>query len=89
MTKMHRTDDKSDLITAQGIVDYINMVLLGEEDLFWESECLPKRKYSEKIVGEDFQKKVLESKNDVAVFVAHPLKRKNRKLAEVWEHVAR
>jgi len=57
--------------------------------LYWETEKVPKKKYTQKVVGEDFEKRVLESKKDVVLLITHPVKEKNRGLLEHFECLAR
>ena len=40
-------------------------------------------------MGEDFEKRVLESKKDVVLLITHPNKSKNRKLLEQFEELTR
>ena len=58
---------------------------LEKYPLFFESEKIPTLKYSEKVVGEDFRKRVLESDEDCLVFLQHPNKEKNGKYNEIFE----
>lgn len=46
---------------------------------------IPKQKYTKKIVGEDFDKRIMESKKDALVLVYHPVKEKNRDLVDKYE----
>lgn len=39
--------------------------------------------------GEDFDKRVLESKKDTLILIQHPLKENNRKLSEMFEEYTR
>jgi hypothetical protein len=57
--------------------------------LYWETEKVPKKKYTQKVVGEDYEKRVLESKKDVVLLITHPVKEKNRGLLEHFESLAR
>jgi len=41
------------------------------------------------VVGEDFEKRVLESKKDVVLLITHPVKSKNRRLLEHFEELVR
>lgn len=41
------------------------------------------------MVGEDFEKRVLESKKDVVLLITHPVKSKNRGLLEHFEELVR
>ena len=61
----------------------------NEEPLYWESEKIPKVTHSLKVAGEDFEKRILESKKDALVLVSHPIKEKNRKMLELYEEFVR
>jgi hypothetical protein len=58
----------------------------GELPLYFKSDKDKwSQKHSIKIVGEDFEKRVIETKKDALVFIYHPLKEKNRGLKEKFE----
>ena len=60
----------------------------GERPLYWESEKPKVDKYSQKVVGEDFEKVVIDSEKDALVLIYHPLSEKNRGLKEKFEKFA-
>ncbi len=85
MPKMYQTDDMETLINPAKLTEFVKSAINGEAKLFWESEKVPKQKYSVKIVGEDFDKRILESKQDALVLIYHPTRNKNRALLDQYE----
>ena len=88
MSKMYYLEDKSKLFDSDAICQFVQSSIIGELHLYWEREKLPKQKYSEKIVGEDFEKRILESGKNAIVLFYHPIKDKNRNVCEQFEHFA-
>ena len=86
---MHQTGDLNTITNPEKIVQFVKESINGELPYFWETDKETKRRFSEKIVGEDFDKRVLSSKKDAVVFIAHPIKEKNRHMAPLWERLAR
>ena len=89
MSRMYQTADRDILTDPDKLVDFVKSAVLGQLPLYWETEKVPKKKYTQKVVGEDFEKRVLESKKDVLLLVTHPIKDKNRDLLERYEELAR
>jgi len=77
---MHHTSDPETLTDPEKLVDFVKSAVLGQLPNYWETDKTPKQKYSIKIVGEDFEKRIVDSKKDALVLVYHPLKEKNRQL---------
>lgn len=49
---------------------------------------MPKERFSQKVVGEDFEKRLLDSKKDAILLIQHPIKEKNSQLVEQYEELA-
>ena len=61
MPKMYHTQQLETLLNPSKLVDWLKAAINGEEKLYWETENIPKQRYSEKLVGEDFDKRILET----------------------------
>ena len=57
---------------ADNSTKLIDEVDKQSEKYFFESEILPIKKYSEKVVGEVMKKRLLTSEEDCLVFLEHP-----------------
>jgi hypothetical protein len=55
---MHHTFDQDILTNPEKLVNFIQQAVLGQLPLYWETEQVPKQKYSQKVVGEDFEKRI-------------------------------
>jgi len=86
---MHHTFDQDILTNPEKLVNFIQQAVLGQLPLYWETEKVPKQKYSQKVVGEDFEKRIQDSKKDVLLLVTHPTKDKNRKILAAYEELSR
>ncbi len=82
---MFKLDGLDNLTDAEKIVNFVKASVNGENKVYWDTTPIPKTKYSQKIVGEDFDKRILESKRDALVLVYHPIKEKNRELLSLYE----
>ena len=89
MPRMHHTSDPETLTDPEKLVDFVKSAVLGQLPNYWETDKTPKQKYSIKIVGEDFEKRIVDSKKDALVLVYHPLKEKNRQLQDSFEEFTR
>lgn len=89
MSKVYREDDLESLFNPEKINGFVGEVLNGERPLFWESQIDKAPKYSQKIVGEDFEKRVYDNERDALVLIYHPIKSKNRGLKAKFENFAR
>jgi len=67
------------------LVKFIKQSLNGDLPYYFESEKQKKIKFSKKVVGEDFTKRVFESNKDALVLIYHPNKEKNRGLKEKFD----
>lgn len=85
-TKMYKLNNE---ITAAGIKNLIDSVEEGSTQYFFESEKVPRVKYSEKVVGEDLKKKVLTSDKDCLLFLQNPDKSQNKGYATKYEKFAK
>ena len=91
MPKMYHTSDFDGVISdPDKLVAFVKGAVEGALPLYWETERLPKLKHSQKVCGEDLEKRVLENPaSDALLLVSHPVKAKNGKLAERFEEFAR
>ncbi|CDW86371.1 UNKNOWN [Stylonychia lemnae] len=89
MNKMYHTDDPEILSDFQKLVDFVKQSVNGELKCYWDTENVPKTKYAQKIVGEDFDKRVMQGNKDAVVLVYHPIKEKNRELVDKFEEFVR
>ena len=86
---MHHTFDQEILTNPEKLVNFIQQAVLGQLPLYWETEKVPKQKYSQKVVGEDFEKRIQDSKKDVLLLITHPTKDKNRNILAAYEELSR
>lgn len=89
MPRMHQTDDKAVLTDAEKLAEFVKSAVLSQLPLYWETEKVPKEKHTQKVVGEDFEKRVIQSKRDSVVLIEHPVKAKNGKILQQFEEIAR
>ena len=82
MPKMYHTDSIDVLVNDEKLLEFVKASIREENKLWWESEKIPSQRHSLKVVGEDFEKRILESKKDFIVLMYHPNKNKNRKLLD-------
>jgi len=80
MSKMYHTGDIETLTNPEKVNDFVKAAVVESVPLYWETAKAPKVKYSKKVVGEDFEKKVLDAKRDTLVLVKHADDAKNRNL---------
>jgi hypothetical protein len=66
----------------------VSEVLNGEKLLFWDTMKPKPTKYSKKVVGLEFEKRVIDSDQDVLLLIYHPLSQKNRGLKQKFESFA-
>jgi hypothetical protein len=81
-TKVHSFKGE---ITAEHITQFIEAAQKNKLKPFFESEEIPEQLNSERVVGEDFKKKVLQSKHDCVVYLEHPNPNENRGYAKKYE----
>jgi hypothetical protein len=89
MPRMHHIQDLAVLSNPEKLNDYVKRAVAGELPLHFDSATTPKTKYSQKVVGEDLEKRVLDAKHDTLMFIRHPDHSKNRHLDEQFEELAR
>lgn len=89
MPKMYHSSDKTVLTEPDKLNDFVKSAVLGQLPIYWETTLVPKEKYSQKIVGEDFEKIIFETQKDTLLFINHPTQEKNRKLLDFYEEFAR
>ena len=63
-------------VTVNNLAKFIKNAREGLHPLFFESEKIPRKRYSEKLVGEDFVKRVIEQDENWLVYFQHPVKGK-------------
>jgi len=73
MSKLYREDSLDVLTNPAKLTAFVNEVLNNERPLYWESEKEKKEKFSEKLVGEDFEKRVIDSDQDALLLIYHPI----------------
>jgi hypothetical protein len=64
-------------------------VINGERPLYWSGETEKRVKYSQKVVGDDFEKRVFETDRDALLLIHHPVGAKNRGLKDKFEDFAK
>ena len=89
MSRMFLEDNIDSLKNPTKLTAFVNEVLNGERPLYWESEKSKIQKFSEKIVGEDFEKRVIDQDRDSLVLIYHPVNEKNRGLKQKFENFAK
>jgi hypothetical protein len=90
MQNYHLEKNIDNLTSSEGILSFVNKCVSGEMPLHYKSENDKwSHKFSSKLVGEEFEKRVIETKRDALVLISHPLKEKNRGLQEKFEHFAK
>jgi len=72
MSKLFKTDDLDIITDSQKLTDFVKSIVNNELKPYWETTPVPRVKYSQKVVGEDFDKRVLHNKKDAIVLVYHP-----------------
>lgn len=88
MTRMYRENDLTVIKDSAKLAQFVTEALNGKRELYWESEKVKPQKYSDKVVGNEFERRVLESKRDSLILIYHPLAEKNRGLKEKFEMLA-
>ncbi len=77
----YREDNIQVLKNPQKLTAFVELAQKGEIPMYFESQKLKPQKFSEKVVGEDFEKRVIDRKDrDALVLVYHPITEKNRGL---------
>lgn len=89
MSKLYKEDSLDVLKNGDKLTIFINEVLNGERPLYWESAKAKSPKYSQKLVGQDFEKRVFERDRDALVLIHHPVAEKNRGLKQKFEEFAK
>ena len=69
---------------AEGVSKFVRRCLAGKEDIYFENKNV-KEKYSWKIVGQDFEKVVLESDRDCLVLITNSVRGKNEGFDVMYE----
>jgi hypothetical protein len=78
LPKLHHSfNHNKELEKPEGIVQFTEKCLKGEMPDYFESEPIPKQKYTQKVVAEDFANRVLKSQKPVLMLITHPVKAKN------------
>lgn len=89
MNKIYHTDNQETLTDFTKLVEFVKSSINGEVKYYWDSQNIPKTKYAQKVVGEDFDKRIMQGNKDALVLVYHPVKEKNRELIEKFEEFVR
>ena len=72
-------------ITANKIEKFIEAAQKNKLNFYFESEVIPEKTFSERVVGEDFKQKVLKSNYDCVVLLEHPNDKENRGYGQKFE----
>lgn len=86
---MFREDGIENLKNPEKLVQFVEEAIRGERKLFHSSLPDKAEKFSTKIVGLDFEKRVFGSDQDTLLLVYHPLSQKNRGLKQKLEEFAK
>ena len=86
--KMYKEDSLATLKNPQKLLDFVDEARSGSRPAFYEQMRTKPEKYSVKIAGKDFEKRVFESKKDALVLIYHPEPEKNRGIKQKFEHFA-
>jgi len=89
MGKMYREDRFEQVSNPARLTAFVNEVLNNERPLWWASEKLKHKKYSQKIVGNDFEARVFDRRDDSLVLIYHPISSKNRGVKQKFEEFAK
>jgi len=87
--RMYQTSDLETLTDPEKVNDFVKAAVSDQLPLYWETSKVSKSKYSRKLVGEDFEKKVFDAKRDTLLFIKHPDESKNRNLSSQFEDLSR
>lgn len=85
---MYKEDSLATLKNPQKLLDFVDEARSGSRPAFYEQMRTIPEKYSVKIAGKDFEKRVFESKKDALVLIYHPEPEKNRGIKQKFEHFA-
>jgi len=77
---LNKESKLSKLTSAKGLLDFINNSQMGSPLHYRSVTDKWSNKHSAKIVGEEFEKRVVETKKDALVLIYHPMSEKNRGL---------
>lgn len=86
---MYREDNLNNLKNPETLLSFVDEAIRGERQLFHSSLPDKTEKYSTKVVGLDFEKRVFDSDKDTLLLVYHPLSHKNRGLKQKLEEFAK
>lgn len=89
MQKMYKEDSLDVLKNPVKLCNFINEVLNGERSYFWCGTKPKPQKYTTKVVGDDFEKRIFDQDKDSLVLMYHPHPEKNRGLKQKLEHFAK
>ena len=87
--KLQKSFAISEPITAKTIKSLVDKAQTNKGKNYFESEDIPEVTYTERIVGEDFKRRILRSHHDWVVFVEHPIKNMNRDYELKFEEYVR
>ena len=86
---MYQTLDLQTLTNYEKIAEFVKQSINGELKYYWDTEAIPHPKYAQKVVGEDFDKRILQTPKDALVLVYHPSNEKNRELKSQYDEFVR
>lgn len=84
-SKMFREDDLAALKNPKRILEFVDKSTEGKLEAFYEQMKPKKEKFSIKIAGKDFEKRVFEQNRDSLVLIYHSEPEKNRGIKQKFE----
>jgi hypothetical protein len=88
MVPLWHSDEVEVLEDPQRLEEFVSEVREGKRGLSFQSQKPVSEKHSQKLVGDDFEKRVLNADTDTLVLVYHPVAEKNRGLKQRFERYA-
>ena len=79
----------SSSLNEKTLTEFITQVSKNKLKPYFESEIPVPIKYAERVVGEDFKKKILKSKHDCVLLLENPVEKENRGYKEKYERYAK
>lgn len=88
MTAHYVQKDLDKLTDPDHLSEFVDSILAQKIKPQFQSQTEKRQKHSAKLVGLDFEKRVIESEQDALVLIYHPSSEKNRGLKEKFERFA-
>lgn len=87
--KQYKDSGEQVLGTVEGLDNFVAEVLNGQRKEYWTSTPDCHDRASVKVVGDDFEKQVIDRDVDTLMLIYHPQRDKNRGLKEKFDRFAR